>query len=124
MLLYAELAGDTPTAISYVNKIRTRAGIGELTSDDLADFAKAVDDERSRELAGEGIRWHDIVRRGTWQNLVKEKFIYYSTNSSGDIILPKVYDYTLRIVDGTYLYPIPDTQMKVKEGLYEQNEAY
>lgn len=25
---------------------------------------------------------------------------------------------------GTYLYPIPDTQMKAKEGLYQQNEAY
>ena len=28
------------------------------------------------------------------------------------------------VKEGTYLYPIPDTQMKVKEGLYEQNEAY
>lgn len=124
MLLYAELAGDTPTSISYVNKIRTRAGIGELTDVELADFAKAVDDERSRELAAEGIRWHDIVRRGTWQQLVKDKFIYYSTNVSGDIIIPRIYDYTLRVSDGAYLYPIPDTQMKVKDGLYEQNESY
>ena len=107
-----------------MNKIRTRAGIGELTDVELADFAKAVDDERSRELAAEGIRWHDIVRRGTWQQLVKDKFIYYSTNVSGDIIIPRIYDYTLRVSDGAYLYPIPDTQMKVKDGLYEQNESY
>ena len=32
--------------------------------------------------------------------------------------------YADRVKEGTYLYPIPDTQMKVKEGLYEQNEAY
>lgn len=124
MLLYAELAGPTPTAISYVNRIRTRAGIGELDEAGIAGFAQSVDDERARELAGEGIRWHDIVRRGTWQQLVKDKFIHYSTDASGDITIPRIYDYTLRVTDGTYLYPIPDTQMKVKEGLYEQNEAY
>lgn len=124
MLLYAELAGSTPTSIDYVNRIRTRAGIGELSLAEISDFAAAVDDERSRELAGEGIRWHDIVRRGEWQQLVKDKFIHYSTDSAGDIIIPRVYDYTLRVTEGAYLYPIPDTQMKVKEGLYEQNEAY
>lgn len=124
MLLYAELAGDTPTSVDYVNRIRTRAGIGELSSDELEDFATAVDNERSRELAAEGIRWHDIVRRGTWQQLVKDKFIYYSTDAFGNITIPRIYDYTLRVTNGAYLYPIPDTQMKVKDGLYEQNEAY
>jgi hypothetical protein len=36
-----------------------------------------------------------------------------------------VYDnYINNVQPGTYLYPIPDTQMKAKEGLYQQNEAY
>lgn len=124
MLLYAELAGSTPTAVGYVNRIRTRAGIGELSAEDMEDFALAVDQERQRELAGEGIRWHDIVRRGTWQTLMKQKFEAEGSDANGDIIIPKVYEYSKRVLAGTYLYPIPDTQMKVKEGLYEQNEAY
>ncbi len=33
-------------------------------------------------------------------------------------------NYVSNVKEGTYLYPIPDTQMKAKEGLYTQNEAY
>lgn len=124
MLLYAELAGNTPLSIEYVNRIRKRAGIGELSGDDLADFATAVDQERQRELAGEGIRWHDIVRRDTWQTLMKQKFIDEGSDEDGDITIQRVYEYSKRVMDGTYLYPIPDAQMRVKAGLYEQNEAY
>ena len=36
----------------------------------------------------------------------------------------ETYNLYLRVRDDTYLYPIPDAQMKVKEGLYEQNTAY
>lgn len=124
MLMYAELAGDTPTAIGYVNKIRTRAGIGELSAKEIADFTTSVRTERRRELAGEGIRWHDIVRWNLHKDLVSDKFRRYGSNSSGDITIPKIYDYARRVTQGTYLYPIPDVQMKVKEGLYTQNEAY
>lgn len=119
MLLYAELDGGvSEEAVGYVNKIRDRAGIGPMSDEERADFQTAVDIERQRELAGEGIRWHDIVRRGTWQKLMKDKFHELGTASS------RVYDYALRVLDGTYLYPIPDVQMKVKDGLYEQNESY
>ena len=124
MLMYAELVGDTPTAIGYVNKIRTRAGIGTLTAKELENFEEAVRVERRRELAGEGIRWHDIVRWNKHVELVSAKFRSYGTNSTGDIINPKIYDYARRVTKGTYLYPIPDVQIKVKEGLYTQNEAY
>jgi len=124
MLMYAELAGDTPTAIGYVNRIRTRAGIGELSAKELADFQTAVRTERRRELAGEGIRWHDIVRWNQHVELVSAKFRTYGSNASGDVVIPKIYDYARRVTQGTYLYPIPDVQMKVKEGLYTQNEAY
>lgn len=125
MLLYAELAGSSDQeAVRYVNKIRTRAGIGNLTSDEIDDFATAVDHERQRELAGEGIRWHDIVRRGTWQKLMKDKFKSLGSNQYGTVTNAKVYDYNLRVSDGAYLFPIPDPQMKVKDGLYTQNEAY
>ena len=125
MLLYAELAGSGDSeAVGYVNKIRTRAGLQNLSSAELEDFALAVDHERQRELAGEGIRWHDIVRRNTWQKLMKDKFISLGSNEYGTVTNSKVYDYNLRISDGAYLYPIPDQQMKVKDGLYIQNEAY
>ena len=124
MLLYAELAGPEGDAVTYVNDIRKRAGIGELSQSELADFASAVDDERRRELAGEGARWFDLVRHEEYVEKVSEKFRYYGTNEVGTIISPKIYDMARRVTEDSYLYPIPDVQMKVKEGLYQQNPGY
>ena len=78
----------------------------------------SVEDERRRELAFEGIRWHDLVRHNTYMEKVRAKFSDKAAGTS-------VYDnYINNVQPGTYLYPIPDTQMKAKEGLYQQNEAY
>ena len=125
MLLYAELSGaGDADAVKYVNDIRKRAGIGELTQSGLNDFASAVDDERRRELAGEGARWFDLVRHEEYVEKVSEKFRHYGTNEVGTIISPKIYDMARRVTEDSYLYPIPDVQMKVKEGLYQQNPGY
>lgn len=61
-LVYAEaclLNGNSAEALEYVNKIRSRAGAPELTSVSYDDIWK----ERRLELAGEGDRWYDFVRR-------------------------------------------------------------
>jgi len=61
-LIYAEaslLTGDTPTALDYINKVRQRAGVDDLTTVTFNDIWK----ERRLELAGEGDRWYDFVRR-------------------------------------------------------------
>lgn len=118
MLMYAEITGPTEGK-EYVDRIRTRAGLPALDENITpANFADSVDIERRRELASEGIRWHDIVRQGRFKPLLQEMFKRYA--SEGD----ETYNLYLRVKDGTYLYPIPDAQMKVKEGLYEQNAAY
>jgi hypothetical protein len=68
-LMYAEAVlrgatnGDVTTAITYVNKIRTRASVTTLTkTDDLTlDF---ILDERCRELSWECVRRTDLIRYG------------------------------------------------------------
>ncbi len=119
MLMYAEIVGPTAEGIEQVNKIRTRAGLPVLSAAETGDavlFRQCVDDERRRELAFEGIRWHDIVRHGTYIDLVKAKFARKENSA--------YQKYIDNVREGTYLYPIPDTQMKAREGLYRQNEAY
>ena len=64
-----------------------------------------------------------MVRHNNLQ-AVRDKFQEYAVDANGNVILPTLLLYILQIKDGTYLYPIPDSQMKVKEGLYVQNEAY
>ena len=67
-LIYAEaslLTGNSAAALEYVNKVRERAygsnyeTHGKLTSVTWEDIWK----ERRLELAGEGDRWYDFVRR-------------------------------------------------------------
>ena len=61
-LIYAEacfLTGDSANALTYVNKVRERAHAKKLTSISYDDIWK----ERRLELALEGDRWYDYVRR-------------------------------------------------------------
>ena len=53
------LAGDAGKALTYTNAVRERAGADALTAVTFDDIWK----ERRLELAGEGDRWYDFVRR-------------------------------------------------------------
>ena len=58
---YAEAClalGDIPTATTYINLIRNRAGLPNFTG----DITQALRHERKVELYAEGFRWYDIRR--------------------------------------------------------------
>jgi hypothetical protein len=66
VLTYAEAKARSggPDALAYecLNAIRTRAELPALSSLSAEAFADAAVAERAWELAGEGVRWHDLVR--------------------------------------------------------------
>lgn len=71
VLMYAEAlaesGGSLGDALMWLNKTRTRAGLDELTTDEvksLAEFRSELAAERGREFALEGHRWFDLVRLG------------------------------------------------------------
>ncbi|AEV97749.1 carbohydrate-binding protein SusD [Niastella koreensis] len=70
LLLYAETlnelnGGPTPDAYSAINKVRTRAGIANLTTAlPQAAFRDSVFLERRKEFMLESNRWFDLSRRG------------------------------------------------------------
>ena len=126
MLMYAEIVGPTTKGIEMVDKIRVRAGLSKLGDADKSPerFQECVELERRKELAFEGIRWHDLVRHNNYSQVIRDKFMSYAVDKNGNIVRPATAALINRVVPGTHLYPIPNPQMKVKEGLYEQNEAY
>lgn len=69
-LIYAEAAGPTTRAYELVNFIRHRAGLGSLPSNmSMAEFRKAVFNERKFELAFEGDYMYDLRRTNRIQSI-------------------------------------------------------
>ena len=124
MLMYAEIVGPTTEGLDMVNRIRTRAGMDPIPSCSDDEFQKYVDRERRLELAFEGIRWHDLVRHNNLQ-AIRDMYIRYATDEETGLVNPDILALVQNVQDNMYyIYPIPEAQMKVKDGLYIQNEAY
>lgn len=119
-LLYAELAGKTE-GTKYLNWIRNRAGLPSYYDLSDAAFQEAVKDERRYELIGEGHRWFDEVRHNTFVDDIQGIMQYYHDNYDSNSIY---ITYKNRVTQNGQYYPIPLSQMRVKEGLYQQNPGY
>ncbi|WCT14685.1 RagB/SusD family nutrient uptake outer membrane protein [Mucilaginibacter jinjuensis] len=95
LLLYAEVQNElngapTPDAYASINKVRTRAGIANLTAGlSQASFRDSVFLERRKEFIQEGNRWFDLVRQGETALLTAvHKLPAKSAASSKNILFP------------------------------------
>ncbi|MBT1697591.1 RagB/SusD family nutrient uptake outer membrane protein [Fulvivirgaceae bacterium PWU4] len=74
LLMYAEalneVTGGSAEAHTYLNMVRDRAELPDLSGLSQAAFRDAVLQERRLELAAEGHRWFDLVRTGKLETLV------------------------------------------------------
>ncbi|GAB3526319.1 RagB/SusD family nutrient uptake outer membrane protein [Pontibacter brevis] len=93
-----------------VNRVRARAGLEPVSGVTLDMYLE----ERRREFAGEGHRWHDLVRTGKVIEVMNE---WLPTEDTRNVMANSL--------DPNYIiYPIPFSQLQVKEGLYQQNPGY
>ena len=114
LLMYAELVGPTTDGYAAINRIRQRAGLLPLSGLTDDQFQTAVRNERQYELAGEGLRWFDLVRWNIYESSMK-RILTNDTNRP---------DFAAFVTKDTYIYPIPLSQIQVREGLYTQNPGY
>lgn len=110
LLIYAEaanLAEGKPSTEAYeaVNRVRRRAGLGDLEGLNQAAFDKAVLDERKWELTFENHRWFDICRRQLLPEVIGR---YYPER---------------QVDDHNYWMPKPHDQFGIMTGI-KQNEGY
>ena len=121
LLFWAEAINEQPgrsaDALPYLNKVRERAGLDEVTETDQARLREIILHERRVELAFENKRWHDLVRSGkavevmnAYGNRLKQQYSY---------LVEAAYR-----VDGHHLlYPLPFDEVEMND-LLEQNPGY
>ncbi|GAA5083238.1 RagB/SusD family nutrient uptake outer membrane protein [Chryseobacterium ginsengisoli] len=106
LLINAEAAnelGNTSTAITNLNKVRTRASLGGTTASTQTALRAAIWQERRVELAMENDRFPDLVRTGQAATYLGAKGFKTGKNE---------------------LFPIPLDAMNQSNGLFTQNPGY
>ncbi|OON66495.1 RagB/SusD family nutrient uptake outer membrane protein [Hymenobacter sp. CRA2] len=113
LLLKAEAllrsGGSAGDAAALVNQVRARAGLSALTSITLPQLME----ERRREFAAEGLRWHDLVRTGLVLTVMNDWIA--RENPGGKI---------QQVVPNYIIYPVPQSELSATPGLYAQNPGY
>ena len=119
LLLRAEAENELngpATAYQYINAVRERAGLPELSGLDQNSFHEAIIDERAWELGMEGHRKQDLLRWGILEekvNAISVDQFYVSSLTLGNGFQPHY-----------ILYPIPLTAIDASRGNLTQNPGY
>jgi len=88
-----------PDAVTDLNAIRTRAGLGMASPTTADEVIAAIEKERRLEFAHEGHRWFDLRRYNKWS----------------DVGITQEY---------RALWPIPQREVETSEGIIAQNPGY
>ena len=103
-------AAGTQTEVDVIiNQVRTRAGLGSISNVTLP----ILFEERRKEFANEGSRWHDLVRSGQIETII-------STWITAEDVMNQMKPFNKNFI----IYPIPQSELDVKAGLYIQNPGY
>jgi hypothetical protein len=100
-----------PTALLYINRIRTRAGMPSFTSVDQ----QTIMDESARELAFEGGRWFLLKRLGV---LLSQVNLYHTFGSA------KTNEAVFPMLPHMVRWPIPQDQIDLMAPDFPQNTGY
>ncbi len=97
--------GPTSKAVGYVNAVRNRAKLTNLTSlqtASAASFLTAIKQERRAEFMFEGLRWFDLVRWGDFVTVMKN-FLDEPDEGNGR--------YSANVQSFRAIFAIPQTEM-------------
>ena len=108
LLMHSEIS-ETPNGL---NQVRARAGLSSV-----GYSLEALKEERLHELSFEGLRWFDIVRWGDVDTAFNGTI---PVNNSG---IAGTYSITYRS-ETKGLLPIPETEIRLSGGLYQQNPGW
>lgn len=111
LLMYAEVLNELgdANAYTYLNMVRNRAGLDDISSLSQQAFRDHILLERGWELAFEGERRFDLLRTGTYFSRVKA----WNPQAGANII------------EGKHeLWPIPQREIDINKNLLPNNPGY
>jgi len=104
------VSGTQTEVDAIVNQVRQRAGLTTTVSNVTLEQLMT---ERQKEFAAEGSRWHDLVRSGLVTTVMPDWIEKIDVQGQ------------IQSFQANYIiYPIPQSEIDVKDGLYEQNPGY
>ncbi len=112
ILMLAEIEnelGNVSQSVTYLNTIRTRAGLAGTAAANQATLRDAIALERRLELIGEGHRWFDLLRTGTAVTVMNQWF--------------KDNNILITIDQHNLLMPVPQSQVNTDPAI-KQNPGY
>lgn len=121
-----EQSGPSTEAFNYLNQVRQRAGLPNLSGLSQAAFRDKVLKERRVELAFENWRWFDLKRTKTTAELVSFMNAYGLSEKADPTILRGGIPYGSTdyiFHDYNVLYPIPANEIQLNNKL-TQNTGY
>jgi starch-binding outer membrane protein, SusD/RagB family len=95
---------------AIVNQVRARAGLTTTVSNVKLEQLMA---ERQKEFMAEGSRWHDLVRSGLVTSVMPAWIAAVDVQK-------QIQPFQTNFI----IYPIPQSEIDVKVGLYTQNAGY
>ncbi len=114
LLMAAELG--SPNAQDYLDQVRSRVGLASVPAT-LENILK----ERRLELALEGLRYFDLIRQG--MSYAQNELSYSGLRGPNYIGDQIIFDVEFNTGTRGFL-PIPQTEIDLSAGLFEQNEGY
>lgn len=112
MLRYADVAlmlaeayywqGVSPMAETYLNMVRRRAGLADWSGSDLR---QGIYGERLFEFIQEGLRWQDVLRMYSNEEMIEHYNAVNSNFSVKDLLLPIPYNERILNPEGLYQNP-------------------
>lgn len=112
--------GPTAEAVAYVNQVRERAGLPNLSADKTdtrEHFLEAIKQERRVEFMWEGARWFDLIRWGDMVDTYKQ-FFAQTDEGNGQ--------YVKQVSEKRAIFAIPQTEMDIYDNtsILWQNDGY
>lgn len=119
LLMLAEAIGEGAEAYDLINEVRNRADLPDIDASSPGTFMEKIMNERRWEFAFELSRWTDLLRLPS-----SELFSIMEPQVEAQLLNKFGITRDITLSDKNLLFPIPQSEIDISDGVVEQNPGY